>query len=345
MPRKSIWDGSSKRCPACITAPRVPTCWPSMNHASYLRPVGVSTRSIRGARSLNRGSIRLVYRSGGSMMCESAEMSLSVVIAHLLSIAAPRPAGPQPRDGLQRALPQSDQWEPCLTPHVVDDLEHARAQRWILDPELLAEAAVVHQVVAGLVAAAVLLEGDLRVREKLAHDVRELAQAHRDPARVVEVVAGRVGQQHTGEDLGDVLDVDQEPHETLARKLHGLAPGGVDHERHVIRRAADFVRAGDVGGAHARDRHRVVLDVLLRLELVEDLVDGVLARAGGRVVLGHLPGAGGALLPPHPDRARGDHALGAAHPRGLEAVVHPQDVPAPDLMRGPLPRPQPRGPI
>src|SRR2546425_10568380 len=81
MPRKSIWDGSSNRCPACITAPRVPTCWPSMNHASYLRPVGVSFRSIRGARSLNRGSMRLAYRSGGSMMWESAEMSLYVAIA------------------------------------------------------------------------------------------------------------------------------------------------------------------------------------------------------------------------------------------------------------------------
>src|SRR3989442_6750589 len=140
MPRKSIWDGSAMRCPACITAPRVPTCWPSMNHASYLRLVGVSTRSIRGARSLNRGSIRLVYRSGGSMMCESAEMSLSVVIAHLLSITAPRPAGPHPRDGLPRALPPTDQWEPRLTPHVVDDFEHARAHRRILDPELPAKA-------------------------------------------------------------------------------------------------------------------------------------------------------------------------------------------------------------
>ena len=84
MPRKSIWDGSSNRCPAWITAPRVPTCCPSMNHASYGRPAGVFIRSIRGARSLNRGSMRLVYRSGGSTMWESAEMSLSMVIAHLL---------------------------------------------------------------------------------------------------------------------------------------------------------------------------------------------------------------------------------------------------------------------
>src|SRR5712664_2328255 len=80
-PRKSIWDGSSNRWPACMTAPSAPTCWPSMNHASYLRPVGVSIRSIRGARSLNLGSIRLAYRSGGSMMWESAEMSLYVAIA------------------------------------------------------------------------------------------------------------------------------------------------------------------------------------------------------------------------------------------------------------------------
>jgi hypothetical protein len=29
MPRKSICEGSSNRCPACITAPKVPTCTPS----------------------------------------------------------------------------------------------------------------------------------------------------------------------------------------------------------------------------------------------------------------------------------------------------------------------------
>src|SRR5688572_23073064 len=52
-----------------------------MNHASYLRPVGVSSRSIRGARSRNRCSMRWVYRSGGSRMWESAEISLSVAIA------------------------------------------------------------------------------------------------------------------------------------------------------------------------------------------------------------------------------------------------------------------------
>src|SRR5215472_2983931 len=55
-----------------------------MTQASNLRPVGVSRRSRRGARSRNRGSIRFVYRSGGSTMCESAEMSLWVIIATLL---------------------------------------------------------------------------------------------------------------------------------------------------------------------------------------------------------------------------------------------------------------------
>src|SRR6266850_5043267 len=84
VPRKSICDGSSNRWPACITAPRVPACCPSMTHASNFRPVGVSSRSRRGARSRNLGSIRVVYRSGGSTMCESAEMSLCVSIALFL---------------------------------------------------------------------------------------------------------------------------------------------------------------------------------------------------------------------------------------------------------------------
>src|SRR5919108_1723469 len=57
---------------------------PSMTHASNLRPVGVSKRSIRGARSLNFGSMRLLYMSGGSTMWESAEMSLYAVIVVLL---------------------------------------------------------------------------------------------------------------------------------------------------------------------------------------------------------------------------------------------------------------------
>src|SRR2546421_1722888 len=81
VPRKSICDGSSNRCPACITAPRVPACCPSITQASNLRPVGVSSRSRRGARSRSFASIRVVYRSGGSTMCESAEMSLCVIIA------------------------------------------------------------------------------------------------------------------------------------------------------------------------------------------------------------------------------------------------------------------------
>src|SRR6266849_10680326 len=33
VPRKSICEGSSNRWPACITAPRVPACCPSMTHA------------------------------------------------------------------------------------------------------------------------------------------------------------------------------------------------------------------------------------------------------------------------------------------------------------------------
>src|ERR1700730_2051892 len=264
-----------------------------MNHASYLRPVGVSIRSIRGARSLNRGSMRLVYRSGGSTMWESAEMSLYVAIVCLPSV-----------ETVIRRLSRLDPRKPLLSPHVVEDLEHTGGERRVLDVELLAQAAVVHQVGAGFLAAAVFLEGDLRVGEELAHDVRQLAEADRDPARIVERVARGIGQQDAREDLRDVLDVDQQAHEALARKMHRLAAGGVAHELHVIRGAPDLVGAGDVGGADARDRHRVVLDVLLRLKLVEDLVHGVLARAVWGIVLGRQPVAEVALLPAHRDRAR-----------------------------------------
>src|SRR5215813_8087980 len=77
-------EGSSKRCPAWITAPRVPTCNPSINHASYGLPVGVARCSRRGARSRNFGSMRLVYISGGSTIWESAEISLYVAMTRVL---------------------------------------------------------------------------------------------------------------------------------------------------------------------------------------------------------------------------------------------------------------------
>ncbi len=75
-PRKSIDAGSSNRLPAWMTEPTVPTRAPSKYQASYSRPTRVRCRSMRGARARNFGSIRLSYRSGGSTMCESAEMTL-----------------------------------------------------------------------------------------------------------------------------------------------------------------------------------------------------------------------------------------------------------------------------
>ena len=90
--------------------------------------------------------------------------------------------------------------------------------------------------------------------------------------------------------------------------------------------------AGDAG-----DRHLVIPDVLAGLELVEDLVDGVLARAVDRIVLRHQSLAEVTLLPAHRDRARVHHAFDAAQACRLEAVVHSEDVEAEDSMRVPLP--------
>src|SRR5207245_8899394 len=120
---------------------------------------------------------------------------------------------------------------------------------------------------------------DLRVWQEYAHDVRQLAETHGDPARAVESVARGVGPQHAGEHLGDVLHVNQETHEPFLGKVHRLAARGLRHDLHVVHRATNLVGTGDVGRTHARDRHAVVLDVLARLELVEELVHRVLARA------------------------------------------------------------------
>ena len=76
--------------------------------------------------------------------------------------------------------------ESLLSLYVVDDLEYARVQPRIFDPELLAQAAPVHQVVAGIFAGALLGERDLRVGEKPEEDIRQLAEADRDPAGVVD---------------------------------------------------------------------------------------------------------------------------------------------------------------
>src|SRR3954462_12102225 len=101
------------------------------------------------------------------------------------------------------------------SPYVVDDLEHARVQTGILDAELFRDAAVVDEVVARLFLAAVLRKRDLRVREKAAIDVREAAEADRNPTGVVERVLRRLGEEHAREDLRDVLHVDERPHHPL----------------------------------------------------------------------------------------------------------------------------------
>src|SRR6266581_4513054 len=213
----------------------------------------------------------------------------------------PAPAGIAlglPRSSGERALSPADEREPLLLAYLVDDLEDTGVEPRVLDAELLGQPAPVHQIVSGFLTAALVGEGDPRVRDEPAHDVRQLTQAHRDAARVVEAVAG-----------------------------------GVDHDLHVVDGAADLVRPGDIGRTHADDRHAVVLDVLPGLELVEDLVHRVLAGAVHRIVLVHQPVAEVTLLTAHRDRARVDDALDAGQARGLEAVVHAEDVEAHDLVR------------
>src|SRR3989449_304462 len=150
--------------------------------------------------------------------------------------------------------PPANEREPLLAPNLVDDLEDPGVQPGVLDPELLAQAAPVHQVVAGVLASTLLGKGDLRVGEKSAHDVRQLAEARRDPPRTVEMMAGGVGHQHAGEDLRDVLHVNQQAHEPLRWKVKGAAASGLGHDLHVVRRAADLVRPRDVGGPDAPGR-------------------------------------------------------------------------------------------
>src|SRR5262245_12256568 len=98
-----------------------------------------------------------------------------------------------PRASLKRLSP-CDRREPLHSPHVIDDIEDARVQPRVLDAELLAQAAPVDKVVAGLLAPALAGKVDLSLGEEPAHDVRQLTEADRDPTRVVEMMAGRLGQ-------------------------------------------------------------------------------------------------------------------------------------------------------
>src|SRR5690242_2048109 len=71
----------------------------------------------------------------------------------------------------------------------VDDLQHALAIGAELHAEFGDNAAVVdHEVAGALAAAGFVVERDLRIGEKLAHDVGEVAEADRVAAGVVDGV-------------------------------------------------------------------------------------------------------------------------------------------------------------
>src|SRR5262245_41102947 len=82
-----------------------------------------------------------------------------------------------------------DRRKPLLAPHVVDDSLDLRVQARVFDPELLGQPAPDDQIVAGFLAAAFLGERDLRVRHEATHGIRQLAEVHRDAARIVEMIA------------------------------------------------------------------------------------------------------------------------------------------------------------
>src|SRR5712664_2924334 len=110
-------------------------------------------------------------------------------------------------------LPVSDGRQASFPASVVDDLQYALAVGQILEPEFLDQAAVVDQVVPRLLLpAGLLVEGDLRVGQELAHELGEVAQADRRSPRTVDRVTRLVGQQHPREHLGNIVDMDRAAH-------------------------------------------------------------------------------------------------------------------------------------
>src|SRR5215467_8565648 len=104
---------------------------------------------------------------------------------------------PSARNSRPAAL---DRWQSLLAPHVVDDSLDPRVEAGVLDPVLLGQPAPVDEIIARFLAAALFGEGDLRVRQEAAHGLRQLAEAHRDAARIIEVMARRLGQENARED-------------------------------------------------------------------------------------------------------------------------------------------------
>src|SRR5579871_2575455 len=116
-------------------------------------------------------------------------------------------------------LTRRDRRPPLLAPHFVDDLQHAFAIRTVLNAELLDEAAIVDQIIAGdFFAAALLVETDPGVRQVFAYNVGDLAEADRDAAGIVDPVLGMIGHDYPGEDFGDLVDMDRAAHRVLERE-------------------------------------------------------------------------------------------------------------------------------
>src|SRR6266704_4013993 len=117
-PSPEMVSGDSKRAPALEMRPMPEMTW-SASTTSWSAP---SMRSMRGARSRKAASMRVVHRSGGSNTCESDDRIRAGTIGLTSSIrSAPRPAGPQPRDGLQRTLrPRCSRISPMSTPYPRD---------------------------------------------------------------------------------------------------------------------------------------------------------------------------------------------------------------------------------
>src|SRR5215510_10220082 len=115
-------------------------------------------------------------------------------------------------ENLYRSLP-GNAWQTLVLTDLVDDLQHALTEGGILYLKLLEQTAVVHQIVAGpLFSPGLVLERNARVGEKLPDHVGQLPQAERRATRVIDEIAGRIGQQDPHKDLGNIVDMDGQPH-------------------------------------------------------------------------------------------------------------------------------------
>ncbi len=137
----------------------------------------------------------------------------------------------------------------------------------------------------------------------------------------------------------------RQPHDVFLGEVYGLAHCGQDNALHMVGGTPHLIRPGHVGGANPGDGHSVDRIVLVGLELIENLMHGVLANPILGVVLVNQPLAELGLLAAGGQGAGIHHPVHTTDPGRLKTVVHTQHIQLHGEVRGVVPASQQVGQV